>query len=68
MEERTFHVPAISCGHCVRTIEREIGRLEGVISVRADSDTKQVTVSFDGTTSQAAILGALAEIGYPAAS
>lgn len=68
MEERTFDVPAISCGHCVRTIERELGRLEGVISVRGDSDTKRVTVSFDGTTSQAAILGALAEIGYPAAS
>jgi copper chaperone CopZ len=28
MTSKTVHVPAINCGHCVATIERELGSLE----------------------------------------
>ncbi len=36
METKTVKIPAISCGHCVNTIEREVGQLEGIVSVKAD--------------------------------
>lgn len=47
MSNKTVKVPNISCGHCVATIEREVGRVEGVTSVKADHATKQVTVAWN---------------------
>ena len=63
----TFNVPAISCGHCVHTIQTEVGDLEGVSSVTASNNTKQVEVSFDAPATQEAIVALLAEINYPVA-
>jgi len=47
MTSKTVTVPNISCGHCVATIEREVGEVEGVSSVSADQATKKVTISWD---------------------
>jgi copper chaperone len=47
MTNKTVKVPNISCGHCVATIEREVSRVEGVASVKADRATKEVTVAWD---------------------
>ncbi len=47
MTTKTVKVPSISCGHCVATIERELGDLVGVAEVKADRGTKDVTVSWD---------------------
>ncbi len=47
--ERTFRVPNISCAHCVHTIERELGELPGVVSVRANVADKLVTVEWNDT-------------------
>lgn len=66
MTTKTFHVPAISCGHCVATIERELKRLEGVLSVKAEEKPKNVTVQVVDDTMLPQIELALAEIGYPA--
>jgi copper chaperone len=66
MTSKTFKVPNISCGHCVRTIEREVGELKGVTSVKADQATKMVTVEWqEPATSWEAIRSLLAEINYP---
>lgn len=62
----TLTAPAISCGHCVNTIQNEVRELAGVVSVRADKDTKQVQVTFDAPATQEQIEKLLAEIGYPA--
>jgi copper chaperone len=35
MSTITYVVPNISCGHCVHTIEMELGDLAGVQSVKA---------------------------------
>ena len=67
MAEMTYSVPNISCGHCVMTIERELGELEGVSSVKADADTKSVAVAWDAPASEDGIRALLAEINYPAA-
>ena len=67
MTEITLKVPNISCMHCVRTIQTEIGALTGVKSVEARADTKEVKVAFDAPLTQAQIEATLAEIDYPAA-
>jgi copper chaperone len=62
----TVKAPNISCGHCVHTIQNEVGELAGVKSVQAVQDTKLVTITFDAPATEAQIESLLAEIGYPA--
>lgn len=62
----TYTVPAIHCGHCIHTIEMEVGELQGVQSVKADQSTKKVQVTFDAPASEDTIKALLAEINYPA--
>ena len=65
MTSKTVNVPNISCGHCVMTIEREVGELGGVSSVKADQATRNVTVSWDpGATDWDAIASLMKEINY----
>jgi copper ion binding protein len=61
----TYSIPAISCGHCVRTIESEVGELMGVQSVKADEASKQVVITFDAPADETKIKNLLAEINYP---
>ena len=69
MSEKTVSVPNISCGHCVKTIERELADLGGVTAVKADAESRTVAVEWnDAETDWAAVEGLLDEIGYPAAS
>jgi copper chaperone len=67
MADKTFDVPNISCGHCVMTIERELGELAGVKSVTADLDTKTVNVKWDSPATWESIRSLLTEINYPPA-
>ena len=66
MEEKNVHVPSISCGHCVMTIKREVGEMEGVKSVEGDETTKMVTVKWDNPATWEKITDTLKEVGYPA--
>lgn len=68
MQNVTFQVPNISCGHCVHTIQMELGELEGVSMVKASAETKQVTVQYDAPASEQKLRDTLAEINYPAES
>ena len=61
----TYLVPAISCGHCARTIETELGDLQGIQSVKADQASKKVEITFDMPASEDAIKALLSEINYP---
>jgi copper chaperone len=61
----TYSVPAIHCGHCIHTIEMEVGELQGVQSVKADEVSKKVVISFDAPASEERIKALLAEINYP---
>ena len=62
----TYSVPAIHCGHCTHTIEMEVGELKGVQTVKAEQDTRKVTITFDEPASEEKIKALLAEINYPA--
>ncbi len=64
----TYLVPAINCAHCTHTIEMEVGEMQGVKSVKAEVDTKKVTISFDAPASEEKIKTLLAEIEYPVAA
>jgi copper chaperone CopZ len=65
MTTKTFVVPNISCGHCTRTIEMEVGDLAGVSSVKAEEASKQVTVAWDSPATWEQIEALLEEINYP---
>ena len=66
MTTKTFKVPNISCGHCVMTIEREVGELEAVASVKAEEATQMVTVEWnEPPASWDNIQALLVEINYP---
>ena len=62
----TYNIPAIHCGNCTRTIEMEIGELQGVQSVKADESNKKVEITFDAPANEQVIKALLAEINYPA--
>jgi len=68
MTEKTVSVPGISCGHCVKTIERELGELDGVQSVSASEEGRTVTVRWrEGETDWNAVRDLLEEIEFPPA-
>ena len=66
MSSKTFIAPNISCGHCTRTIEMELGDLAGVRNVKAEVESKQVAVEWDAPASWDQIKDLLVEIGFPA--
>lgn len=66
MTTLTVKAPNISCGHCVHTIQDEVGELAGVKSVQAQEDSKVVTVTFEAPATTEQIEALMAEIGYPA--
>lgn len=65
MATKTFYAPNISCNHCVMTIKRELGELEGVVGVNADAETKTVTVEWESPATWEGIEALLTEINYP---
>ncbi|MDZ7778844.1 MAG: heavy-metal-associated domain-containing protein [Gemmatimonadota bacterium] len=66
--KKTVSVPNISCGHCVNTIEREVGEVPGVRGVEADEGSRKVTISWDPeTTDWVVIEDTMKEIAYPPA-
>jgi copper chaperone CopZ len=64
----TYSVPAISCAHCTHTIEMEVSELQGVESVKADLNTKNVTITFGDPANEEKIKALLTEIEYPVAA
>ena len=67
METTRFLIPNISCGHCVMTIQRELGEIEGVYKVEGDPGAKEITVQWEGPATVEKIKSSLKEINYPTA-
>lgn len=46
MENKTLNVQGMSCGHCVNSIEGNVGELDGVESVKVHLEDGKVDVTF----------------------
>jgi copper chaperone CopZ len=66
VETQKFSIPNISCGHCVMTIQRELGEIEGVSKVEGDPNAKEILVDYDAPAPADKIKSTLKEINYPA--
>ena len=64
MTSATFVVTGMHCDHCELSIQEEISELEGVVEVRADHRTGQVTVTSTAPLDPAAVATAVDEAGY----
>ncbi len=68
MAVKTFRIPAISCEHCVSTIEHQLSGIKGVTFVVADAAAQVVTVEWNEPPANwDAVRTKLAEINYPPA-
>lgn len=65
MQTKSFKVPNISCGHCIHTIQNEVGELPGVNRVTANQETQQVVVEWQEPQTWENIETLLKEIDYP---
>ena len=64
MTTATFAVTGMHCDHCELSVREEISELEGVLEVRADHSTGQVTVTSTAPLDPAAVAAAVDEAGY----
>jgi copper chaperone len=67
MESKKFSIPNINCGHCVMTIKKELGEVQGVAAVDGDPKTKEISVTWDAPATLDKIKATLKEINFPAA-
>jgi copper ion binding protein len=66
IEKANLTAPDISCAHCVATINKAVGGLDGVSKVAANEQTKQIAIEFDpARVTLAQIEATLDEEGYP---
>lgn len=62
-----LHSAEIECEGCANSIQRTLGKLEGVQSVEVDIEGKNVTVQYaTAQTSETAIRERLEQAGFPA--
>jgi copper chaperone len=67
MTEVVYTMPNISCQHCTHTIEMELGEVEGVKSVAASLEAKQVKIVFEPPANENILKELLIDINYPVA-
>jgi copper chaperone len=66
MSERTYTVTGMTCEHCVRSVEEEVGEVAGVRAVEVELASGLLTVSGEDFSDEA-VRGAVAEAGYQVA-
>ena len=67
MTTETYNVTGMTCGHCVASVESELGSLPGVTGVSVDlvaGGTSTVTVSSDQPLAHDDVAAAVDEAGY----
>ena len=60
----TFAVTGMTCGHCVRSVKGELGKLDGVTDVAVDLKNGTVNVTSSSELDRGAIEAAIDEAGY----
>ena len=67
MSTTTYQVQGMTCGHCVGSVSREVGRLEGVTGVDIElvpDGITTVTVTSAAPLETTQVAAAVAEAGY----
>lgn len=59
---KVFKVPEMTCQHCVRTLEDELKKVDGVKAVYVNLKKKEVAV--EGEVSETAIISSIEKAGY----
>ena len=63
--KKSYLVEGMTCAGCERTIQRVVGNLEGVTSVKADLNFSTVSVEYDSSkVTIDAIQSAINKVGY----
>ncbi|MGG0717136.1 copper chaperone CopZ [Robertmurraya massiliosenegalensis] len=47
MNRITLNVKGMSCGHCVKSVEGSVGKLDGVSAVKVQLENGTVDIEFD---------------------
>ena len=65
MKKTTIRITGMTCQHCVKTVEREIGELDGIKSAKVDLSKNQGAFEFDEKKiDEKKIKDAIKDIGY----
>ncbi|MBN1906064.1 MAG: heavy-metal-associated domain-containing protein [Deltaproteobacteria bacterium] len=65
MTTKTFHIPNISCGHCVKSIKNELQEVSGVLKVDGDPEKKVITVEYETPDTLKTICETLIDMNFP---
>ena len=60
----TITVDGMTCGHCVSSVQTEVGKVDGVTDVSVNLESGQVTIVADTTPDAAAVQEAVEEAGF----
>lgn len=66
--KKIIKIEGMSCGHCVKAVEKELLRLEGVSGVNVSLEEKQAVLEVDDRPSDAALKEAVEEAGFEVTS
>lgn len=67
MDQRTYTVSGMTCGHCEMSVREEVSEVAGVAGVEVSHETGALTVSGEGFSDDA-VRAAVAEAGYAVSS
>ncbi|MET9485924.1 cation transporter [Nocardia sp. NPDC006630] len=68
MATSTYTVTGMTCGHCAGSVQKEIGKIDGVTSVDVDLASGLVKVESAAPIADADVTAAVDEAGYQVAS
>ena len=66
--EKKIMINGMMCAHCTAHVEKALGTLEGVASVKADLEGKCATVTLAAPVSDQELKDAVTEAGYEVVS
>ena len=64
MTEATYSVTGMTCDHCVRAVESEVGKVTGVTSVSVDLGAGRLTLVSEEPVDPDAVRAAVEEAGF----
>ena len=64
MTQATYSVTGMTCDHCVRAVQTEVGKVPGVASVAVDLGAGQITVVSEQPLEAASVRAAVEEAGF----